>query len=245
MRAFESVSASSAESFQLAPTEVHLWGCRLGEAQKACTGLESHLEDAERSRANRFRRPEDAARYIAGRGLLRYMIGKYLDLIPRQLRFEYGPQGKPFLEQSNDLQFNLSHAGDLAMLAFSRGRAVGVDVESREREIRGEEIAFRFFSAAEQAELCALEATERPAAFLRGWTRKEAFIKARGESILKELTRFSVSLSPEDTAPIRGGAHGVPGKWQMHTLETEAYVATVCWEGEANLSCRQLFGRPL
>lgn len=241
---FEPKSLSSADSFQLATTDVHLWGCRLGEAREAYAELENHLEEGERSRADRFRRQQDAARYIAGRGLLRFMIGKYLDLNPRHLRFEYGQQGKPYLENGNGLQFNLSHAGDLAMLAFSLDRAVGVDVESREREIRGDEIAFRFFSTAEQAELRALEAEDRAAAFLRGWTRKEAFIKVRGQSILKELARFSVSLAPGDDAPIREieGVDGVPGSWQMRTVETDGYVATVCWEGQADLSCRQPFG---
>ena len=247
MASFEPDSLSSVDSFRLPPTEVHLWGCRLAEAFDACDGLAAYLDNEEMAKANRYRRPEDTTRYIAGRGLLRLMLGKYLNLNPKHLQFEYGAHGKPYLEHGNGLQFNLSHAGDLAMLAFSQGRPVGVDVESRERGIRGEEIAFRFFSPAEQAQMRGFPAKDRPAAFLRGWTRKEAFIKARGESILKELGRFSVSLSPGDLAPIREieGNHGAPTRWRMHTVETDKYLATVCWEGTADLSCRQLFEGPL
>ncbi len=247
MFSFETLSLSSANSLRLNPTAVHLWGCRLSEAFATYDGLESYLDDDEMARADRYRRPEDATRYIAGRGLLRLMLGKYLDLSPKQLHFEYGAQGKPYLEHGNGLQFNLSHAGDLAMLAFSQGRAVGVDIESRERGIRGDEIAFRFFTAAEQSELQGLPAKDRPAAFLRGWTRKEAFIKARGQSILRELGRFSVSLLPGDLTPLREveGDHGAYTHWRMHTVETDSFVAAVCWEGTADLSCRQLFSGPL
>ena len=247
MTFFEPDSLSALDSFRLTPNEVHLWGCRLAAAFDACDGLEGYLDGEERAKADRYRRPEDGTRYIAGRGLLKLMLGKYLDLNPKDLRFEYGAHGKPYLEHDDGLEFNLSHAGDLAMLAFSQGRAVGVDVESRERGIRGEEIAFRFFSPDEQAQMRGLPAKDRPAAFLRGWTRKEAFIKGRGDSILGELGRFSVSLSPGDHAPIREmqDDHGAPTRWRMHTVETDRYVATVCWEGAANLSCRQLFGGPL
>lgn len=246
MPLFEPESLSSTAAFRLGATEVHLWGCRLAEALKRCDA-ESCLDREEMARAGRFRRPEDAARYIAGRGLLRLMLGKYLDLSPQHLRFEYSGQGKPYLEHDSGLQFNLSHAGDLAMLAFSRCRAVGVDVESRERGLRGEEIAFRFFSPLEQAEIRELPAPDRPAAFLRGWTRKEAFIKARGESVLKELGRFSVLLSPGDTTPIReiDGDRDAPASWRLHTVETDEFVAAVCWQGRADLSCRQLFGQSL
>ena len=160
--------------------------------------LEASLSPDERSRADRFHFPHDRYRFIAGRGILRALLGAYLDRDPKDLVFRYGPQGKPSLETNEDdhsVSFNLSHKQGLAVYAFARGRRLGIDLESISTAFPGEEIATRFFSPRELEELLALPPEARAEGFFLAWTRKEAYIKALagcGKILLSE--RFLPSL---------------------------------------------------
>ena len=141
----------------------------------------------------------DQRRFTVARGLLRALLGRYLGLPSTALVFGYTERGKPFLTgpAEPDLRFNLSHSGGQALFAFAWGREVGVDVEAGER--LGEDwpaIAARYFSAREQAELHALPEHRRRAAFLTGWARKEAYLKATGLGIADGLQKIEVTLDP-------------------------------------------------
>src|SRR5207237_1874899 len=117
---------------------------------------------------------------------LRKTLAEYLSVRPHDLSFTYGPFGKPALPPRLDgtrLEFNLSHSGDMAVLAISRGPAVGVDVEQVIRVSELDSIASRFFSASEKAALNAVPAHARDSAFYSCWTRKEAFLKALGDGL--------------------------------------------------------------
>jgi 4'-phosphopantetheinyl transferase len=151
------------------------------------------------SRAERFHFSRDRNGYITVRGILRGLLARYLGRSPAELEFCYGLWGKPFLRQENQtrsVQFNVSHSKGWALLAFAIGRNLGVDVEFVRADVAADEMAERYFSAQEIAELKALPQTMRAEGFFLCWTRKEAYIKARGEGLQIPLDSFHVSFTP-------------------------------------------------
>lgn len=182
-----------------APGEVHVARFALDAAPARIQALRAVLCDEERARADRFLFPQHRDRFTVGRGVLRQALAGSLGLSPASLRFVYGPQGKPALPDG-DLAFNLSHAAGLALLAVAGGRALGVDVEDAGRLVDHEGVGRRFFSPAEHAELMALPSEQRGAGFFNAWTRKEAFIKAKGGGLSIPLDSFAVSLRPGEPA---------------------------------------------
>lgn len=186
--------------------ETHVWRASLerGGAQRAA--LYDTLSGDERARADRFHFERDRNHFIVARGILRQLLARYLGCQPAELGFVYGPRGKPAvatpvmrggsLVQDAALHFNLSHSHGLALFAFARGAELGVDVEHIRPDFDSAEIAERFFSAREQAELRALPSAQRAEAFFNGWTRKEAYIKAMGAGLSIALDSFDVTLAP-------------------------------------------------
>jgi 4'-phosphopantetheinyl transferase len=183
---------------RLGPDEVHVWSVDLDRLPEAVLG--QPLSANERERGRRFRFERDRRRFVTARGLLRRLLGRYLGLEPSRLRFGYGPRGKPFLAGEDELRFNVSHSGGLALLAFAWDRELGVDVEEEREVEEAEAIARRYFSSWEERELRLLTEVERQAAFFRCWTRKEAFIKATGDGLSRPLDAFDVTLAPGEPA---------------------------------------------
>ncbi len=178
--------------------EVHVWRVDLDGVPEGAVA--SSLSADERERAGRFRFERDRRRFVVARGVLRRLLGRYLDREPARVRFGYGPRGKPFVAAGGGLRFNLSHSAGLALLAFGWRREVGVDVERVRPVPEAEDIARRYFSRWEEAELRRLPAGERQAAFFRCWTRKEAFVKATGDGLSRPLDGFDVTLAPGEPA---------------------------------------------
>jgi 4'-phosphopantetheinyl transferase len=179
----------------LAADEVHVWQVAFEPAQ--ASAFDAVLEDSERERAARFRIAEDRARYVFARCALRRMLAGYLDATPESLRFVPGPHGKPMLLRPiADVSFNVSHARDRVLLAFARGREVGVDVERIRREIDIARIGRRFFAREEIDAIDRLPATARNEAFFHVWSRKEAFVKGLGRGLSVPLDAFVVSVDP-------------------------------------------------
>src|SRR5262249_40768520 len=144
------------------------------------------LNEEERARGMRFIRPRDRRRFVICRGSVRMILAGYLGISSREIEFRTGPGGKPGLvvaggsSEASAWRFNVSHSDDMALLAVGRGRELGVDLE-RLRSIReAERIVESYFTAAELAQFAGLDPSDRTAAFLRGWTRKEAILKAKG-----------------------------------------------------------------
>ena len=159
----------------------------------------------ERQRAERYIFERDRTHFVVARGLLRVLLGRYLRQEPQYLRFTYGPHGKPALATDTGggaLGFNVSHSHGLALYAVTRGREVGVDVERIRPEVAQEKIAERFFSPREVTVLRALPTPLQAAAFFACWTRKEAYIKAKGEGLALPLDQFDVSLAPGEPAAL-------------------------------------------
>jgi 4'-phosphopantetheinyl transferase len=152
------------------------------------------------------------------------------------VQFQYNEFGKPLLAGGlhPPVQFNVSHSGDLVLVALSRGRAVGVDVEYMRMDIATEEIAARFFSAAECSALATVAPALRYAAFFACWTRKEAYLKARGDGLSLVLSQFDVSLLPGDEARLLATRHDATEvhRWNLRALDGgDGYQAALAVEG--------------
>lgn len=129
--------------------EVHVWRAALNVTASCIQSLQRTLTTDERARAERFHFQKDRDHFIVARGQLRAVLGRYLDVEPSQLRFSYGPYGKPSLARESgggDICFNVSHAGGLALYAVTRGRDIGIDVERIGTDFANEQVADRFFS---------------------------------------------------------------------------------------------------
>jgi len=183
---------------------VEVW-CWSVVPKDACSlWLAEHAEQAERVRARRFLSPDHASRFLSAHGGLRLVLSRRLGCSPGDLRFEAEADGKPRLRAPDDAEaplFNLSHSGDVAMLAISDSRDVGVDVELQ-KPIEPA-LARRFFHTgeADHIERCSVE--QREEAFFSIWCAKEAVVKATGEGIRRGLGTFRVD------PVLAGGCHGV------------------------------------
>jgi len=228
------------ECLVIGPQEVHLWRANLHLQQTALSALWSVLSAGERQRASRINSPFGSERQIAARGQLRVILSRYVDLPPERLRFSYGPQGKPALPSPHGgVRFNLSHSGDLLVCAVSGNGEIGVDIEfiRPDRDPLG--IARRFFTAGESADLAALPATLRCAAFYRTWCRKEAFIKALGRGLASELSRFRVSVAPSSPATLISWEEpraDLSGWFLADFVPAPGYAGAVATSGHPNIT---------
>jgi 4'-phosphopantetheinyl transferase len=215
----------------LSDDEVHVWRASLDFEPSILRHLEATLSDDEIARAARFHFPRDRDRFVAARSILRALLGAYLKKPPARLNFKYGPHGKPSLQVGDlraTLEFNLSHSHGLAVYAFSFGREVGIDVELIRPELAVDEIADRYFSTREIAALRALPQDLRARGFFNCWTRKEAYVKARGEGLQIPLESFDVSLTPGEPPKLESADSS---RWSLLGLEpTPRYVAALVAE---------------
>ncbi len=216
--------------------EVQLWTVSLdappdhGQSHLAC------LSEDERERAKRYRFEQDRSRFVAARAALRRILGGCVGLPAAEVVFEYGAYGKPALAGglSGEVQFNLSHCEGLALIAVTSGRRVGVDLERIRSAVAKEALAERFFSDVEVAALRALPPEQQDEAFFACWTRKEAYIKARGDGLSIPLDAFSVSLIPGEP-PALLDCSGFPddvGGWSLQSFTpAPGFVAALAVEG--------------
>jgi 4'-phosphopantetheinyl transferase len=213
--------SSSLVTLKLKANEVHVWTARL-KSNSLVEQFRSILSKDENVRADRFYFQHDRDHFVLARGFLRIILSHYLDLLPSQVQFSYGPYGKPFLandSNSQNLQFNLSHSGDLAMFAFASGIEIGVDVEQMRQDPVEDEVAERFFSDTEVRAFRSVPERERQIAFFNCWTRKEAYIKAKGAGLSLKLDQFSVSLIPgEQPVLLQTSFDPDPSRWRLHSF---------------------------
>ena len=229
----------SPRPFPLGREEVHVWQAALDLPEAGVWELRRLLSEDEQRRAEGFYFPRDRARYVVGRGLLRTLLGGYLDRDPVGLRFSYSAYGKPRLAGPAGepaLHFNLAHSGGLALYALARGRELGIDVEQVRPDFAGEEIAARFFSPREVAALRAVPAGLRREAFFHCWARKEAYLKATGKGLSLALDGFDVALAPGEPAALLAVRDNPAeaGRWSLRALEpAPGYVAALAVEGHS------------
>ena len=225
---------------------VHVWQASLHVSASYLRTLESTLAADERARAERFYFQKHREHFIAGRGLLRNILSRYLDGEPDRLRFCYNSYGKPALTEdtgSEGLCFNLSHSNGIALYALTRGREIGIDIEYFRPDVEAEKLAERFFSPREVAALRALPEHLRKEGFFNCWTCKEAYIKAEGKGMSIPLSAFDVSLTPGKPAELlRTQKHPQEtARWSLQALNPEpGYAAALAVKGhDWELKCWQ------
>ena len=217
------------EALSLPTGEVHVWRLALDQPASVLTEFRHTLDANELERAGRFHFEKHRRHFIAGRGGLRYVLSRYLDVKPKQLRFTYGTFGKPALE-GKELRFNMSHSHGLALFAVSADRELGVDVEHIRADFASEDIARRFFSHLEVAAFNALPKEDQVAGFFRCWSRKEAYIKAIGRGLSEPLDAFDVTLARGEAALLRASGQDV-SRWTMFDLDAgDDYAAALLVE---------------
>ncbi len=201
----------------------HVWGAVVSEFQAALPELAAVLTPEEQARAGRFRFEEDRNRYLVAHGLLRLLLTRALSVPPALLPLGALASGKPVLRADggpHPLRFNLSHSGELVLIALAWDREVGVDVERAREGLDAVPIVRRFFTANEASAFERLPPDQQAAAFYCAWTRKEAFIKARGETLARALQSFEVSFDPAHPSPLlrRQPPTDDLARWQIYTL---------------------------
>jgi 4'-phosphopantetheinyl transferase len=214
--------------------EVHVVRRALPAPTERLAALRALLSPDERERAERFLLDQDRNEFESARGYLRELLAGYLTIDAASLHFTYNNHGKP--ELSGDLRFNVSHSGGLALYAFARSRSVGIDLERHRTNVDLVSIAQRFFSPAEGEALRALPKNRFTEGFFNCWTRKEAYLKARGESVTHLLRAFDVSLTPGDPACLVATRPdpGEASRWSMQALDLgPGWSAAVVVEGPA------------
>jgi 4'-phosphopantetheinyl transferase len=223
--------------------EVHVW---FAEVSDALVERSAQVLDAEeRTRAARFRAPHDRRMATLSRGTRRLVLSEYVAQRPGDLEFVAGPYGKPALRSEHAIAFNVSHAGDLVIIAVTRRGPVGVDVERVDatRDLQG--MALVSFSNAEQRALAAVAMPQRSAAFHRTWAQKEAFIKWLGLGLQCPLDGFDVRVDPGYPAALvatriasSGEMEGVPDQCVLSDLVVpEGYAGALATRGVPSAIC--------
>lgn len=220
----------------LAADEVAVWHRRVVPEPASASAWESAaapplwamLSSAEREAAGRLRRTEDRARAVVARVTVREICAQLLDIPAESVPLAPDALGKPQLagRHRGALQVNVSHAGTAVLVAASRDRAVGVDIEPL--AVDAERVAMTMFAAAEREALLTADPATRARIATSLWTRKEAYLKAVGSGLRRPLDSFAVTDGVEWLDVVEGYAIG--------GLEVpDGYVASVCASGRGSL----------
>jgi len=217
--------------------EVDVWQAALAQPAEKVARLAQILSEDELERAQRFYFEKDRTHFMVARGFLRCTLAAYLGVRPERLCFKYNAFGKPSLAlpRISWLRFNLSHAGEIALLAVTAGREIGIDVELIRPGMAEESIPERLFSQSEVDLLRSLPQEHQDNGFFDCWTRKEAFVKAKGQGLSIPLDEFDVSFAPGLPAALLQvrADPGEVARWSMHALRMRAgYAGALVVEGD-------------
>jgi 4'-phosphopantetheinyl transferase len=203
--------------------EIHIWRAFLDMEGQEVKSLLKILSGNELARAERFYSQRKYKYFIVARAVLRIILGYYLNIEPRKLRFCYSQNGKPALASDlniDKLNFNLSHSNRLVLYAITRGREIGIDMEHVQDSLAFKDITNKFLSPREISEFNTLPTTMQKEAFFRYWVCKEACLKAMGERLLTTLKQFDISIAPGKSAAllsINGDSQQAPF-WSLQEL---------------------------
>jgi 4'-phosphopantetheinyl transferase len=224
------------DTYVLPPNEVHVWRASLHQSPSSFARLLEALSAQECARAERYHFEPDRRRSIIGHGLARLLLAHCLGVSAQDLRFNQNAFGKPELPRGAvpHLHFNISHSGEWILIALSLGRELGIDVEHERKDMATAEIAARFFSPLECSTLAALPTLKRCEAFFSCWTRKEAYLKARGDGLSLPLDQFDVAFAPGQEPRLISTRHdpAEAHRWKLMALHAgPGYAAALAVEG--------------
>ena len=214
---------------------IHVWTVALDVADWRDALVGGGLSNDEWRRAERAPLEHVRRRFAVCRAALRAILAGDLESRPDALRFCYGPFGKPHLDparHSEPIRFNVSHADDLALVAVSHNRELGVDLE-RLRPLDGiDDIARRCFGPAERRALDRAPSSSRLSTFYRYWTLKEAYLKACGTGMSGILDRIDVATAGDDPVALPDALSGAERWWSARPLDAApGYLAALAVEG--------------
>jgi 4'-phosphopantetheinyl transferase len=195
--------------------------------------FEEALSDDERARLARLATPELRRVWGWTRAWLRHVLGLYAHAAPGDLRLETGQHGKPRIaarSREPDVRFNLSHSGDLAVVAVTSGTEVGVDLEAVRPRPGLDALVDDYCSHMEKERLRALEPARLLPAFLACWTRKEAYLKGLGTGLSADPASLTVSIPPDEPPRLIGAPAGPEhaAVWSLAALDLpEGYVGAL------------------
>ncbi len=223
----------------LGDNEVHVWRAPLDQPPPKIERFRDILDAEERARADGFHFQSDREHFIVAHAVLRIILGSYLNRLPNCLSFRSSSYGKPALipdRVSDPIRFNMSHSHGMALYAIACSREVGIDVEFIRYGLHEDQIAERFFSGREITALRMLPPALRSYAFFLCWTRKEAYIKGRGEGLSLPLDQFDVSLTPGEPAELLGTRPDAleTDRWSLTDLSfgLPGYAAALAAKGD-------------
>ncbi|MEL6525159.1 MAG: 4'-phosphopantetheinyl transferase superfamily protein [Chloroflexota bacterium] len=214
---------------------IHIWQFTHDQPNSVVDSLYPMLSVEEKERIQRYYTPQLRARGTVRRGILRYLLGNYLQREPNMLSFSYSEYNKPYLDTER-IFFNLSHSEERVLIAICK-QDIGVDIEAIKPLPDLMTVAKHHFSPAEQTALFSLSPSEQVIAFYRCWTRKEAFIKADGRGLSVPLDAFDVTLKSDQPARITRIAPSLTNihtlKWNLHHIGiNEQFMGAIAYHGK-------------
>jgi len=224
----------------LTTNQVDLWRIRLLEGVDVVHRSSGLLSQDEIQRANCFHFERDKRRFIVARAAMRQILGEYLRIAPQDIVFSYGANGKPeLLAALNEprVSFNLSHSGELGLVAVGHSVRLGIDIEMVNPTFATAEVAGRFFSTTEVNTLRTISTKNQVEAFFRCWTRKEAYTKALGDGLSVPMHSFEVAFAAGvQPALLRSGSGSEEAsRWSMYDIDVGAeYKAALVAEGSVH-----------
>ena len=235
------------QNLVLSCQEVQLWRASLDIPSHQVDKLATILSEDEQLRAQRFYFEKHKHRFIVARGLLRKILASYLGIAPEAIQFQYSAKGKPSLAMDGEktalnftLNFNISHSQGFGLYGFTRDRLIGVDIEYINSQTEVNQIAQRYFSDREYELMKTLSPLEQKIAFFRGWTAKEAYLKAIGSGI-GDIAEVEVALSPQQQLSLLSirGDRQAASQWSLVEVEVDPeYQGAAAVEGHNwQLSC--------
>jgi len=216
--------------------DAYVWCVSLEADKDSLESFQVCLSEDERNKIKRLRFEKARNNFIAARYYLRFIVAPYLNAKPEDLEFKYGPYGKPLLAgkfESTGTCFNMSHSHGLALYAITSGKAVGVDIEKVRLDLDCIKIAERYFSPQEVEALRKLPKDQQRQGFFNCWTRKEAYLKAKGEGFSSPADQVQVSLAPGEPAALLGHSSDPSeiSKWSIEDLDVDrGYTAALAVE---------------
>jgi len=185
----------------LAVHDVQVFYAKIGDFRPDLAKYFDLLAEPERARVNNFRLIADKERFVLARGWSKLLLAQHLQLAPKAIEFAYTSHGKPYLANSLGLQFNISHAEDVVLLAFGQ-LPLGVDIEYMHRDLEVDRIAQEFFHQHEFKALAQLTGLHKQQDFFRLWVAKEAFSKALGLGLSYDLAKIELLLTSAESLQI-------------------------------------------
>lgn len=229
------------DEIALPPGAVDVWRLQTDKPPPDIPILERFLDPGERERAEKFVFHRDRRQFIIAHAALRSILSLYTRILPGEITYQANAYGKPALAtsgQDSGFRFNLSHSGEIVLIAIGSHADVGIDVEKIVPERAEIDVARRFFSPGEFTAYAAIPHSQQTEAFFRCWTRKEAFIKGKGLGLSMDLDLFDVTFGPGEAASLAASRENPtdPLRWRLYDIPAgQGYAAALAVGGECQM----------